>query len=114
MTTKESIERYFDRLAERNGWEASFADDVVFTSFTSPIKQIKGKPYLQATQRFYSSIASVQVRELMVSGDRACAFTSTRLRFPSSQRIHQAVTRPSPFLHQVPRAFACSQGKENG
>jgi len=76
MTTRPTIERYFERLRERVGWDAYLADDVVFTSLTSPNRTVSGKePFLQATRRFYGSIAHVDVRELLVDGDRACAFT---------------------------------------
>ena len=84
MTTRDIVERYFDRLDRKDGWESSLADDLVFTSFTSPPKQIKGKQtFLQATKRFYSMIAGMQVRDLMVSGDRACALTHYELTPPS-------------------------------
>jgi len=43
MTTREIIQSYFDRLGQKNRWEESLADDLTFTSFTSPIKEVKGK-----------------------------------------------------------------------
>lgn len=76
MTTRATIEGYFERLGQGDGWDAYLADDLVFTSLTSPAKTVTGKaPYLQATRRFYASIARVTVRELLVDGDRACALT---------------------------------------
>ena len=76
MSARETVERYFDRLKQKSGWEALLADDIAFTSFTSPNKHVEGKPaYLQATKRFYSTIAGVEVRDLLVDGDRACALT---------------------------------------
>jgi hypothetical protein len=39
MTTRETIQAYFERLARKDGWEASLADDMTFTSFTSPARQ---------------------------------------------------------------------------
>jgi ketosteroid isomerase-like protein len=83
-TTRGTVERYFDRLERRNGWEASLADNMAFTSFTSPTKQVNGKDaYLQATKRFYSTIAGVTVRDIIVSGDKACALTHYRLQPPN-------------------------------
>ena len=76
MTTRATIDGYFGRLRERNGWDAYLADDIVFTSLTSPTRTVSGKePFLQATRRFYGSIAHVDVRELLIDGDRACALT---------------------------------------
>jgi ketosteroid isomerase-like protein len=84
MTTRATIERYFDRLASRGDWESVFADEMTFASYTSPVKEAKGKAtFLAATKRFYSSIGSVQVRELLVDGDRACALTRYEIRPPT-------------------------------
>ncbi|HTE45416.1 MAG TPA: nuclear transport factor 2 family protein [Gemmatimonadaceae bacterium] len=84
MSTRETIERYFDCLREKKQWEAFIADDIAFTNFTSPVKTVAGRDaYLQATKRFYSTIASVEVRDLLVDGDRACALTRYELRPPN-------------------------------
>ena len=76
MTTRATIDGYFERLRQGNGWDEYLADDIAFTSLTSPMKTVSGKEsYLQATRRFYSSIMRVDVRELLIDGDRACALT---------------------------------------
>jgi hypothetical protein len=43
MTTKDTIQSYFDSLRGNSGWEAFLSDELVFTSFTSPIKQVTGR-----------------------------------------------------------------------
>ncbi len=84
MNTKDTIQSYFTKLEQKDSWESLLGDDIMFTSFTSPMKQVKGKDaYLQATKRFYSMIRSIQVRELMVSGDRACVLTRYDLQPPN-------------------------------
>jgi ketosteroid isomerase-like protein len=84
MTTKATVEHYFDQLRQRSDWPSSFADDVVFTSATSPVKQVKGKgTYLERTKGFYSMIRSCELRELMVDGDRAVALTRYELAPPN-------------------------------
>ena len=83
MTTQETIQLYFDRLQQKTGWESLLADDMAFTSFTSPIKQVIGRDaYLQATSRFYSMIVRVEVRDMIVDGDRVCALTRYELQPP--------------------------------
>jgi|SRR5215831_17448477 len=83
MTTKESVQGYFTALKEKRGWESFLADDLVFTSFTSPVKRITGKDsFLEATSRFYASVVSTEVRDLLVEGERACALTHYELRAP--------------------------------
>jgi ketosteroid isomerase-like protein len=83
MTTRETIERYFDKLAAKSEWQESFADDMVFTSYISPTKEVKGKPaYIEATKRFYSTIRGVEVRQILVDGTRAVALTRYVIQQP--------------------------------
>jgi ketosteroid isomerase-like protein len=84
MTTGDVVRGYFSDLKSKNGWESHLADDMVFTSFTSPTKQVTGRDaYLQATKRFYSMIVGVEVRELVVEGSKACALTRYQLQPPN-------------------------------
>ena len=53
MTTKDTIQGYFSSLQQKRGWESFLAEDMVFTSFASPNKQVRGRAaYLEATKRF--------------------------------------------------------------
>jgi ketosteroid isomerase-like protein len=84
MLTKDVLRDYFDRLARRADWEALLGDKFQFTSYTSPVKEVVGKaPFLEATKRFYSSIQSFEVRDLLVEGARGCALTRYQLRSPN-------------------------------
>ncbi len=88
MTTRETVQGYFDALKRRDGWERLLADDVTFTSFTSPARRIECKEaFLAGTRRFYSTIDSFEVRDLLVEGDKACALTSYKLRGPDGKTI---------------------------
>ena len=74
MTTRHTIQSYFENLKKKSGWEAVLADDIAFTSFTSPIKHVTGKgAYLEATRRFFSMISALEVESILVDGERACA-----------------------------------------
>lgn len=100
--TKETVERYFDRLAAKSGWEAFLSEDVAFTSFTTPIKSLSGRAaYIEATRRFYTSIESVEVRTVIVEGSRACALTRYRLRRPDG----------TTFESHVAEVFGVRDGK---
>ena len=101
MSTRTTIEQYFEHLKSRSGWEASLADDMVFTSFTSPPREVRGKAaYLESTKRFYGSIQSMDVRQLTVDGDRAVALTRYQLRGPTGD-----------FTSDVAEAFGVANGK---
>ena len=102
MTTKETIEGYFGCLREKAGWEAFLSDDVAFTSYTSPIKRVSGRAaYLEATRRFFASIAAVEVRAVIVDGPRACALTRYRIQTPGGPA----------FDSDVAEVFAVRDGK---
>jgi ketosteroid isomerase-like protein len=103
VSTGSTIENYFDQLKTKRGWEASLADDMVFNSFTSPPREVRGKSaYLEATKRFYGSIQSMEVRELTVDEDRAVALTRYQLRGPIGD-----------FTSDVAEVFGVANGKIN-
>jgi len=84
MTAKETVRRYFDALEHKNNWDSLLADDMSFTSHTSPNKQLRGRDaFLQSTNRFYSMVRSLDVRELIGEGDHVCALTRYELQPPA-------------------------------
>ena len=83
MTTVDTIQAYFDSLKQKKEWQSFLADGIVFTSFTSPVRKVTGKnAYLEATKRFYSSIVSMEVRDMMIQGEKAWALTRYELKHP--------------------------------
>jgi ketosteroid isomerase-like protein len=102
MTTKETIEGYFRALRQKKDWEAFLADEMIFTSFTSPLRQINGKAaFLERTKPFYSMIASLEVRDLLVDANRACALTRYELQPPAGPA----------FTSDVAEVFKVRDGK---
>lgn len=101
MTTRDTVQGYFDSLKKKQGWEAYLADDIAFTSFTSPTREISGRAaYLEATKRFYGSIASFEVRDMIVDGGKAWALTRYQLQGPAG-----------PFTSDVAEIFQVRDGK---
>jgi len=101
MNTRETIQGYFNALEASRGWESFLSEDMTFTSFTSPLKQVRGKEaYLEATKRFYSGILSVKVNDVLIDGDRACALTHYELRSPGGD----------PFTSDVAEIFTVADG----
>jgi ketosteroid isomerase-like protein len=83
MSTRSIIDEYFHRLAQKSDWSACLADDMVFTSFTTPNKRVDGRAaYLESTKRFYSTIVAVKVKDVLVDGAKACALTHYDLQAP--------------------------------
>lgn len=104
MTTEETIQGYFNALKQKAGWESFLSEDMLFTSFTSPNKQVTGKgAYLEATKRFYSMITSFEVRDVVISGEKACALTRYQLQSPTG----------NTFASDVAEIFTVKKGKIN-
>jgi ketosteroid isomerase-like protein len=102
MTTRETIEAYLRSLQQKDRWEDYFADDLVFTSFVTPAKRVSGRAaFLEATKGFYGMIVSLEVQDLLVDGDRACATTRYHLQPPAGPA----------FTSNVAEVFAVSGGR---
>ncbi|MGD9560906.1 MAG: nuclear transport factor 2 family protein [Pyrinomonadaceae bacterium] len=83
MNTNDTVKAYFERLSRREAWQDLIAENFVFTSFVSPVKKIVGKEdFLVATERFYSSIRTVEITARIVDGAKACALTCYELSGP--------------------------------
>jgi len=84
VKTSDTIHGYFDALRTKGAWSDFLAEDLQFTSFVTPIKRAAGKgAYLEATKRFFSLINTVDVKSILVEGDRACVLTRYELRPPA-------------------------------
>ena len=92
FTTSETVKGYFEALRQKKDWASFFSDDVVFTSYTSPIRRISGKDtFVQGTKRFYSTFESLELKDLIVDGERACAITHYRLNQPGTPAFESDV-----------------------
>jgi ketosteroid isomerase-like protein len=84
MVTSDTVADYFNHLKNGVGWESFLADDMVFTSFTTPVKRVTGRAaYLESTKRFYSMIRGLEVCKVIVDRDYACALTRYELQPPA-------------------------------
>ncbi|HJQ19818.1 MAG TPA: nuclear transport factor 2 family protein [Gemmatimonadaceae bacterium] len=102
MTTRETIERYFDTLSRRGALDALLADDVVFERLTNPPNRVEGRSaFLAATGRFYGSVATFDVRDVVVDDDRASTLTRYAVRTP---------TASEPFESYVAEFFVVRDG----
>jgi ketosteroid isomerase-like protein len=83
MSPRDTVAAYFSSLQQKTGWDSFLADDMTFTSYASPHKRVSGRAtYLESTRRFFSMIAALEVRDLLVDGHRVCALTRYELQPP--------------------------------
>ena len=100
--TRATVEGYLESLKSRQDWQRFFSDDVIFTSCTSPNRQIAGRErFVEGTKRFYGTIEKVEVRQVIADGDRACALTRYALKSPVG----------SSFESDVAEVFHVHDGK---
>lgn len=84
MPTKETIESYFAALQAHDGWEVYLAEEVAFTNYAAPVKRVVGREaFVDSTRGFYGMIETVDVRDLIVDGNMACAVTHYELQSPT-------------------------------
>ena len=84
VTTGQLVRHYFVALARKRDWESFLAEDFAFTSHASPSRRLSGKDaYLAGTQRFFSMVSSLELKELIADGASACALTRYELRPPA-------------------------------
>lgn len=83
MNTRDTVQAYFNSLREKGDWTIFLADEMVFTSFGTPSKQLTGRDaYVESTKRFYSMIDALEIRDILVDGDKACVLTKYDLQPP--------------------------------
>jgi ketosteroid isomerase-like protein len=102
MSTREVIEQYLDRLHRKDGWQDSFASDISFASFVSPMRRLNGREeVLHGARIFYGMIASFTTRDFIVEGDRACVTNHYELQPPGGK----------PFSSDVAEVYLVRDGK---
>jgi len=107
MVTREVIQGYFDNLQSKQGWDVYLADEMQFTSYTSPIKRVMGRDdYLEATKRFYSMIKTLEIRDMVVDGEKACVLTRYELQSPGGPAFESHVAEVFEVRGDKIRSFA--------
>lgn len=102
MNTRDTVQAYFSSLRKKGDWKAFLADEMAFTSFGTPSKQLTGRDaYVESTKRFYSMIAALEIRDILIDGDKACVLTRYELHPPG---------RPV-FESNVAEIFEVREGK---
>lgn len=101
MSTRTTVESYFTALRDREAWPDHLAPTLTFTTHASPGRTVAGRDaYLAATAGFFSMVRDVELRDLVVDGDRACALTTYTLQPPAG----------APFRSDVAEVLAVRDG----
>ena len=84
MTTRETIQKYFGAI-HGGGWESFLADDFVFINSNLDRAVHSKAAYLEGAGRFFASTTMVEVKQLIVDGNDACAIARYQVRSPRGQ-----------------------------
>jgi ketosteroid isomerase-like protein len=85
ISTKATIQSYFNALKQKKGWESFMSVDMIFTS---PNTKLKGKDaYIESTKLFFQMVKSIEVKELLIDGEKACALTRYDLQSPKGNTL---------------------------
>ncbi len=102
MGIKETLQEYYRCFEKKQDWEDFFTEDVAFTVFTSPGRQTQGKALmLKGVQNFLASVRSMEVRDLIIEGNKACGLVHYEMQTPQG----------SAFPSDVAEIFTFKNGK---
>jgi ketosteroid isomerase-like protein len=89
MSTRETVQRYYGALAQRQGWEAFLAADLLVTNNGNPAP---GREVaLAGFRRFFAMVQSIDVRQLLVDGDQAAAMVRYAVQAPNGKAFPSEV-----------------------
>jgi len=83
MSTKETVQKYYDAVVGKGDWQSVISDSM---SFMSPGANTKGKlAYVEATTRFLGIVKNAKVKELIIESDKACALVDYSIVSPTGE-----------------------------
>ena len=94
MTTHATITRYFGAI-HKGGWEALVTDDFVFVNSNLDTVAHGKQAYLEGAGRFYRGSTAVEIRQLLIDGNRAAILARYQMRTPKG---HTGVCDVAEFL----------------
>ena len=89
MSTRDTIQSYYNSLKQKEGWESFLADEMTFINNG---KQLKGKDAaLEGFGRFFSMVHSLEVKEFLIEDEKASAVIRYALQSPNGKTFFSDV-----------------------
>jgi ketosteroid isomerase-like protein len=90
MSVREVVQRFYESLAQKtDAWQQDVAEDVVFADASKALHAEGREAFIQSFTPFLRTVERVQLQQLIVEGDNACAVVSYDYVSPSGGRLHQ-------------------------
>ena len=84
-TTKELLDKYYDRLPKKGDWGSLLSDDFLLTG--TVVKESKGREtYMK--NNFFRGVLNLRVKSMIIDGDSACAIVNYDLMSPKGNRFN--------------------------
>ncbi len=83
-TTKELLDKYYDRLPKKGDWGSLLSDDFLLTG--TVVKESKGREAYM-NNNFFKGVLGLKVKSMIIDGDSACAIVNYKLISPKGKQV---------------------------
>lgn len=90
MTVQDIIRHFYESFDQKNdAWQHDLADDVVFSDASQQLHTEGKAAFIQAFSSFLPVLERIQIQQLIVEGNDACAVVSADYVSRSGGRLRQ-------------------------
>ncbi len=90
MTAREIIYGFYDGLARKNDqWQKNLSKDIVFSDASGKLQAEGRDAFIQSFSAFLRAVEQVQMKQLIVEDNNACAVVSYDYVSPKGGKLHQ-------------------------
>lgn len=91
MSEKEIIERFYNDLNKKSDeWQNNIDENVAFSDASGKLNANGKNAFVQAFTSFLRAVEKVQLKQLIIAGESACAVVSYDYISPTGNKLHQA------------------------
>ncbi len=93
-STKQLLEAYYKRFAQKEGGESVISDDFKYIGgdMTKTTAAVGKAAYIEVIKRFSPVFQTMRVKEMIVEGERACVIGNYDFTFPNGMSMNGDVT----------------------
>jgi ketosteroid isomerase-like protein len=83
MNTKQLVQLYFQKVHDKSDWTSLIADNIRFVNLSTVTNGRDA--YVTAASRFFQMAENVEIKNLVVEGNMACAWVNYFLRLKNGK-----------------------------
>ena len=90
MAIKEIIQSFYNGIAQKNDeWKVNLAENVVFSDASNKLHAEGKEAFIQSFTGFLRAVESIQINQLIIEVNNACAVISYTYISPKGDTLHQ-------------------------